>query len=334
MSGFHSSLLREKFSIHDSDPETHEKKSIIALSNRMVVELEGVKKDLNEVFVIRAHNMHSCVRMAARLVKSHKTSGSILLRGKPFDWEAAWEAIVNDYEYRYTPERWIAVYHKGQILYEFGEHHLLLDVIEKCDARNKHAYEKSLPMAEDAFKQAGKVVKIGYDSNVALVINMEPKQARFGVILRGPNRTTTFNFSVSTKDKDPLNYAQCLAAAACFLEGTQLGFMVGMNNIKLYMGIIKRRSDDEKKTTEAGRRLGRLTAEVGNLERTYEVRYRPEKPEFHMIVTEAERLGLKILVPPEDEPAQEDFEDEDESDDKDASDGSDNNKDAKTSPPI
>lgn len=300
MKEFHSSLLREKFSIHDSDPDSHEQKSIIALSNRLIIELKGHKKDHTEIFVVRAQNMHSCVRMAARILKTYKTSGPIMNRAKPFDWEAAWDAIVNDYEYRYNPDRWVAIYHNGRIIFQAGEHHMLLDVIEQCDAKNAHHYEKALPMAEDAFKKAGKIVKIDYDSNVALVINLAPKQGRFGVIMRGPNRTTTFNFSIAAK-KEPLNYAQCLAGAACFLEGVQLAFMVGMNNIKLFMGIIKRHSTEEKMTKEAGRRLGRLNAEIANLERTYDVHYRPEKPEFGTIINSAEQLGQKILTPPEDD---------------------------------
>ncbi|MAE52334.1 MAG: hypothetical protein CMH27_11045 [Micavibrio sp.] len=310
MSEFHSSLLREKFSIHDSEQGTDEQKMIIALSNRLVIELKGAKKNHTEIFVVRAQNMHSCVRMAARIIKSYKTSGPLTNRTKPFDWEAAWDAIVNDYEYRYNPERWIAIYHNGHTVFEAGEHHLLLDVIEKCDARNAHNYEKALPMAEDAFKKAGKVVKIDYDSNVALVINLEQSHGRFGVIMRGPSRTTTFNFSVHAKTKDPINFAQCLAAAACFLEGIQLAFMVGMNNIKLYMGIIKRHSTEEKQTKDAGRRLGRLAAEIANLERSYDVHYRPEKPEFHKIVSDAERLGQKTLSPPEEDQEEEDHEDD------------------------
>lgn len=321
MSEFHSSLLREKFSIHDSDPETHEQKSIIALSNRIVVELKGQKKDQTELFVIRAQNMHSCVRMAARILKSYKTSGPIMNRPKAYDWEAAWDAIVNDYEYRYNPDRWVAVYHNGRVVFEAGEHHILLDVIEQCDAKNAHRYEKALPMAEDAFKKAGKIVKIDYDSNVALVINLTPQQGRMGVIMRGPNRTTTFNFSLNAK-KDPLNYAQCLAAAACFLEGVQLAFMVGMNNIKLYLGIIKRHTTEEKKTKEAGRRLGRLNAEIANLERTYDVHYRPEKPEFGTIINSAEQLGQKTLTPPEDE------------DEEDTLNTSDNHEDERTDTPF
>jgi len=310
MSEFNSSLLREKFSIHDSSAGAHDQEAIVALSNRLVVELKGQKKEHTEVFVVRAQNMHSCVRMAARILKSYKTSGPIMNRPNPYDWEAAWDAIVNDYEYRFNPERWVAVYHNGRILFQAGEHHILLDVIEQCDAKSAHRYEKALPMAEDAFKKAGKVVKIDYDSNVALVISLSPKQGRFGVIMRGPTRTTTFNFSLSGK-KDPLNYAQCLAAAACFLEGVQLAFMVGMNNIKLYMGIIRRQTNEEKMTKEAGRRLGRLNAEIANLERTYDVRYRPEKPEFGAIITSAEQLGQKILSPPDDA----DFDEEEDVDD-------------------
>ena len=300
MSDFTASLLREKFSIHDSDPDNGEETSIIALSNRMVLEFKG-PKNYNETIIIRAQNMHSCVRMAARLVKTYKTSGPILNRTKPFDWEAAWDIIVNDFEHRFNPQRWIAIYHNGQIIYQAGEHHLLLDVIEKCNARNKHEYEKSIPMAEDAFKQAGKIVRIGYDSNVALVINLEKLQGRFGVIMRGPSRTTTFNFSVHSNNKEALNYAQCMASAASFLEGIQLAFTVGMNHIKMRHGIIERFSTEEKMTREGGARLGRLASEIVNLERTYNVRYRPEKPEFHHLVTEAEKLGEKIIEPPQDQ---------------------------------
>jgi hypothetical protein len=301
MTEMQTSLLREKFCIHDTDSDTYEIKSIIALSNRMVIELKGQRKEHAETFVVRAQNMHSCVRMAARIIKTFKTAGPIMSRPKPYDWEAAWDAVVNDYEYRFNPERWIAVYHMGQTIFQSGEHHPLLDVIEKCDARSKGAYDKAVLMAEDAFKQLGKSVKIEYDSNVALVINLEQQSGRFGVIMRGPTRTTTFNFSVQAKGKEPINHAQCLAAAACFLEGVQLAFMVGMNNIKLYLGIIARLSDDEKKTKDAARRLARLSSEIANLERTYEVRYRPEKPDLYAIVAEAEKHGQKVLRPPDDD---------------------------------
>lgn len=299
MTDLNSSLLREKFSIHDTDPDTGEERLIIALSNRISIELKGVKKEQSETFVIRSHNMHSAVRMAARVLKTHATAGPITHRINPFDWEAAWDGIISDYEFRFNPDRWIAVYQKGHTVFEAGEHHLLLDVIEKCDARNQHHYDRAIPMAEEAFKQAGKSVKIDYDANVALVINMDKKHAKFGVILRGPNKTTTFNFSVTPREKDPLNMPQCLTTAAAYLEGVQLAFELGMNNIKLHMGIIERHSEEEKKNKEAGRRLSRLNAEISNLERATDVRYRPEKPDLFSIVSDAERLAMKVLKPPE-----------------------------------
>lgn len=300
MTDYSSSLLREKFSIHDTDPDTGLERSIVAMSNRISIKLTGVNKDQSETFVVRSHNMHSTVRMAARILKTYMTAGPIVNRINPFDWEAAWDTIISDYEFRYNPDRWIAIYNKGQTVYESGEHHLLLDVIEKCDARNQHNYDRAIPMAEEAFKQAGKIVKIDYDSNVALVINMDKKHAKFGVILRGPSKTTTFNFTVTPNSKDPLNLPQCLATAAAYLEGVQLAFELGMNNIKLHMGIIDRQSEEEKKNKEASRRLSRLNAEISNLERAAEVRYRPEKPDLFAIVSDTERLALKILTPPED----------------------------------
>ncbi len=47
-------------------------------------------------------------------------------------------------------------------------------------------YEKAVTVAEDAFRQAGKIVNIQHDSNVAFVLNYNPNEARGGVIVRGP----------------------------------------------------------------------------------------------------------------------------------------------------
>ncbi len=90
-----------------------------------------------------------------------------------------------------------------------------------------------------------------------------------------------------------------MSAAAAFLEGIQLAFMIGMNNIKIQLGIIERLSKDEKKNREAIRRLSRLSAEIANLENSFDVRYRPEKPEFQHTIMDAEKLAMKVLQPEE-----------------------------------
>lgn len=298
MVALETSLLREKFMIYDTDDQANEKEPIMGLSNRMVLDLKSKAGTNHERYVVRAQNMHSCVRLSARIVRSYITGGPILNRLGSFDWDNTWDSIVSDYEQRFNPQRWACVYNKGKILFQSGKHDLLLDVIEQCAAKNDGKYDQVIPLAEDAFKQAGKPVSINYDSNVALVMDLKENESKCGVILRGPSRTTTFNFSVHPKKEQKLNIPQVMAISSAFLEGVQLGFMIGMNNEKIRLGIIPRHSDEEKQTREAKRRISRLNAEIAGLESVADVHYRPERPEFPHVIIEAEKLARQIIKPP------------------------------------
>jgi hypothetical protein len=299
MKDFNTSLLREKFILHDLQADLDEEKPVIAVSNRMVVDLKTRAGDLEERFIVRAQNMHLCVRMATRLLQSYLQSGKILGRKNEFDWHVAWDPIINEYERKYNKPRWVAVYYKGRVVFEDGpDRHPFLDVIEKCAAAREGIYEEAIPMAEDAFKKTGKSVNIKYDGNVALVVHLEHDHGRCSVIMRGPNKTTTFNFTATPHKNQGLNFGQCLAMAANFLEGIQLAFLVGMNEEKIKMRIIEQRTPEADQTKEAKRRLAFLSAQVSSMESAFQVRYRPERPEFHHIVNEAERLAARILKPP------------------------------------
>jgi len=299
---FQSSLLREKFIIHDPDLNRPDNEPITALSNRMIVSLQKDPETPPEEYIIRAQNMHSCIRFSASIIHSFNMGGSFLNRAKPYDWDATWDPLVNDYERIYNEDRWVAVYHQGKVIFNNGARHPLLDLIEKCDFENDQDYDYAIPMAEDVFKQTGKVVKIDYDANVALTLTFEDKVGRCGIILRGANGTTTFNFKASPKDEhEALNIPQCMAAAAAFLEGIQLAFLVGFNVFKLRVGMIDRNSSLDKQTKDGQRRLGRLNAEIANLESAMDVNYRPEKPEFYKILSEAEDLASKTIEVPEKE---------------------------------
>lgn len=300
MKDLSTSLLREKFVIYDPQKGADKKNSVIALSNRMVTELRDSGGKLVETYIVRGQNMHSVVRMAARLVYEFEQSGPIGPRAAQPDWEQIWEKLVNDYEYAYNPQRWIALYRDGKCLFSKGDRHPLLDMIEKCDFENDRDYDYAVPLAENLFIQAGKSLKIEHDSNVALSVQFEGNSGRLGIIQRGPSKTTTFTFTANPKKPGQVvKIPQCLGAAAAFLEGVQLAFMVGMNTEKIRIGLIERFSKEEKQTREARQRLSRLSGEISNLEDAFEIRYRPERPEFHHIMTDAEKLGQRILVPPE-----------------------------------
>jgi hypothetical protein len=303
MADFNTTLLREKFVIRDAFSDNKPRRQqetppVIALSNRIVLALTSRDGLVSETLIVRAQNMHSCARMAARIVGEFQDVGPILSRSRPFDWKYAWLSITKGYETKYNPNRWVAVYHKGRIIYEDGEtgRHPFLDIIEQCDARNPDDYEKAVNVAEDAFRQAGKIVTIQHDSNVAFVLNYTEEEARGGVIVRGPNRTMTFNFTAKAKAGRPVKISQCLSVAAAFLEGIQLAFQVGMIKQKQSYDMIEAGSDEGNKGRESAEKLGRLNGAIQQFENLLEVTYRPERPDFGHMIDEAQAFAKQSLA--------------------------------------
>ncbi len=302
MLDFTTTLLREKFIIRDAFSETKSERQrmdnppVIAMSNRMVLPL--TYQGGSEVLVVRAQNMHICARMAARIIQEFQDSGPLLDRTKPFDWQFAWLSITKGYENKFNPGRWVAVYHKGRLVYEDGEtqRHPFLDIIEQCEARNKESYEKAVTVAEDAFRQAGKIVNIEHDSNIALVVNAEASEVKCGVIVRGPTKTMTFNFTAKPKGGRPVKISQCLSVSAAFLEGIQLAFQIGMIKQKQLYELVDNNSLDSEKARESSQKLGRLNGAVQQFEQLAEVNYRPERPDFSAMIDEAQAFAKQSLA--------------------------------------
>lgn len=306
MSEFSTSLLREKFIIHDAMPGADAgKEAVVALSNRLSLPLKSEKNDLrtdragkSETLVVRAQNMHSCVRYGAALAKEFQEYGPLVGRDKPFDFAAAYNAIVKGFEEKWNPQRWIAVYHKGRVVFESGPgvRHPFLDIIEQCDSRNKAGYDKAVKVAEDAFKQAGRQVSIEHDSNIALVVAVTPLEGKVGAIVRGPSRTTTFNMVARTKAGRLVRPSQCLSAAAAYLEGIQLAFFVGMAQQKVNYDLIDAKSDEAKKAEEGRKKLGRLNSAIAQFESMLDVNYRPDRPDFALMIDDAVAFARKAFA--------------------------------------
>lgn len=292
---FESSLMRERFVIHNM-ADKNAKNPVVALSNRIICLLQDNNKKNQETYVIRGHNMHICIRMLARMIQSYNIGGPFLKRSRDYDWEATWDPILNDYERKYNKDRWLAIYHEGSPVFSIGDRHPFVDMIEKLDFKHNGTYEESIDLAEAAFKKSGKDFRIEYDGNVALVINFEDNNIRNSIILRDANRTTTFSFQVSAnKAKQTVNLAQCISAAAAHLEIVQLCFFVGMTIEKIKLGKIELRSDQDKQMKEAKQRLARLNTEIANMEASYNVHYRPERPSIDLMIHNAEEQASKFL---------------------------------------
>jgi hypothetical protein len=297
---FNTSLLRERFVISDSaSGHKTEKEPVIALSNRLPLPLtiHSHEGDMSETLVVRAQNMHTCIRMAAKIAQDFADNGPIMDREKkPFDWRLAWLSIIKGYETKYNPRRWIAVYHKGRVVFAEGERHPFLDIIEQCDALNKSDYEQSVKIAENAFRQAGKAVNIEHDANVAVVLSVTADEAKCGVMVRGANRSNTFNFVAKKRAGRDVKPSQCLSVCAAFLDGIQLSFLVGMTNQKALYGLIDRSSEEGHQGDEASKKLGRLNGAILQFENLSHVVYRPDRPEFAKMIEEAEEFGRTVLA--------------------------------------
>ena len=297
MVNFRTSLLREKFTIteknnKDADP-------VIALSNRISVPLISEDKIDNETFVIRTQNMHSCARLSAAITKEFFERGTIANRAIPVSWNDMWMDVIKGYEREWNENIWCAIYHKGRIIYEDGERHAFLDIIEQCDAVNKGDYAQSVEFAEDAFSQAGKDVNIQHESNVALIINITTEQAKCGVIVRAASGPTTFNYTATPnlRYNKPIHAHTALTVAAAFLEGVQLAFNVGIMNKRAEYKLLEKYSDEDRKFKRSNTRLQNLGRAIGTYEQQFNVAYRPERPIFTDMVEKAENIAITILKP-------------------------------------
>ena len=267
--------------------------NIIATGTRMPVVLQSGRLP-EEAIVVRAHNMHSCVRFVGKILHDYDKMGPILNRSPALNWRELWEDCLNHYERVYVPNTWAAVYHKGNIIFEIGTHHAFLDVIEKCDIVNKKDYDSSIKLAQNALKQTSAEAIITYDSAVALVANLERSVSRCGMIIRNPKRTNNFNLSINeTATSGKMSISLGLSISAAFLEGVQLGFFIGMQQAKLRKRIFERFSEQDKNTREARERLVQLEAEISATENRYTVRYRPERPNFLETIDISQRLAMQ-----------------------------------------
>lgn len=296
MTDFRTSLLREKFVIQSEDKD---EKPIIALSNRLVVPLISADGIDNETFIVRTQNMHSCVRLAAAVAKEFFERGTIANRAAPLSWKNLWMDVIKGYERDWNPNIWCAIYYKGRSIFQYGVHHPFLDIIEQCDAANNQEYAESVLFAEQAFSQAGKVVRIDHDSNIALVVSCKEDVAKCGIIVRAATGATTFNYTSMQKEDNPraIHVHTTLTVAAAFLEGIQLSFQVGLLNRKQDYGLIEKYSDEDRKHKRATTRLANLNRAIANYENYFNVNYRPDRPKFKDMVMKAEEFSIKILKP-------------------------------------
>lgn len=278
-----TSLLRERFTITENDSN---QKPIEAFGNRILLPLKSKNGEISERFVIRAHSMHMALRMATEITREFYEHGPIINRMLKLRWKDIWFDISSDFERPHVPETWISIYHNGRPLYKDGQYHPFLDIIEQCDIKNRDEYDRAIPMAIEIFKQAGKDVQINHDVNIASVVGSTEDRSRCGLILRAPEKTTTFNFTMNTNQEKKFQPSlhHGLELSAIYLEAIQLAVSTGYVEAQIEQGLIRETSEKGQKVKASYHRIGRLNTSIESFETMYDIRYRPEKPDFKILM--------------------------------------------------
>lgn len=287
-----TTLLREKFSIHDMEDKSDT--PTIAVSNRLSLPLYNAAGDLIDTIIIRSQNMHNCIRMASQILTSFINSGPLFSRSAAFDFKEAWEKSYSSFDSAFHVHNWVAVYHKGENIFSSGSHHAFLNVIEKCDSKNPGNYDQSVKIAEVTFKKLGRDVSISYEANIGMVVSLKREIGRCGLIYRGTDKNATFNFNAEPKGETSVSPVLCLNLCAALLEGLQLSYLVGTTNDKIKLSLIRKFSPEDKQSEKALLRIEELNLELEGYDNRLKLKFRPEKPEFSQAIKDAEKLHRKL----------------------------------------
>ncbi len=295
MTQFDCTILRERFTIASDEMG---REPIIALSNRVRVDLVDGAGKIVETYIVRGQMLHAVVRFAGTIINTFDRTGPLLVRAEPVDWDQLWDLSAGGFEREHNPELWVAVYTKGKPIFKDGSHHTLLDVIEQCAERAGRPYENAVMIAEELFEQAGKNVTIHHDGNIACTFQIGVEHGRVALVLRDPQKTRTFNFTGDKKDPGipRLNPVHFINSAAAFLEGIQLSYVIGSGNEKLRQEMFTPGSEEGLRLISARSRLAELNASIRSFENLHTVHYRPEKPEFPALILNAEEITAHRLA--------------------------------------
>lgn len=278
MSVFEAMLVRERINITqrpiDAGPDAQTETTVIR-STRLHLPLPGSVKVEN--VVIRAQNMHTTLRIGAKVLFSFYKSGSFRTRAEPFDWQAMWEMLHTSYELKFSPDVWAAIYVDGDAVFK-TEHAPFVDVIEQCALLSVDNYDATMPLTEKVLGHLGQDAHIEHVAKVASVFTDDGAHMRCGVIHRAEGKDTTFSFT-ATGGEVYSRVIQGFNIAASFLEAIDIRYYMRDVHKKLNTGKLARTSPEMGKFNAGPQRLKDLRRGLDAFEQHFEVRYRPEKPD-------------------------------------------------------
>lgn len=279
---FNATLVREKVTfIGDgavfNDAGADNSGKTVVRSNRIVLELDS-NIGKKEIVVIRTQTMASCLRFASRLMFSYFRGGLFLNRDQPFEWAQQWSAVVSSYDRAYRPNLWASVHINGDAVFKTNNSPLV-DVLEKCAMLTKDDYDAAMGVTENALRKLGLDMRINHETNIATVIFDKGDSIRCGIIYRSDDADTTFSFTAKGGERE-VRIVEAIRIASAFLDGIDLRFTSRRIQEKIRKREVPQVGPEANQQRKAYLRLLAVNKVITHFEELFEVRYRPEKPEF------------------------------------------------------
>lgn len=279
MQAFSATLVREKITISqvadDDLPAGSGDAPDVVRSNRLVLRLTDGKKTEN--VVIRAQNMQSTLRYAAKVYFSFYKNGFFAERAVPFDWQETWDLMLSAYDKKFHPRLWCAVYLDGKAIFKTTDTPFV-DVVEKCALSKLSDYDATMSVTEKFLAEVGKPIRIEHLTKVAAVYSDDNETLRCGVMNRSAGRETTFSFIISGGEQSG-RVVQGFHIAAAFIEAVDIQHYVRSVGRHLAQGILTKNAPEMARFYASPERLRELRKSVEAFEENVEVKYRPERPD-------------------------------------------------------
>lgn len=276
MQEFSAALVREKIEFID-DGEGHSAlKAGTVRSNRIYLRLEtdaGIEK-----VVIRTQTMPTALRLASRVMFSFYRNGAFLGRAENYDWDVQWDGVLSAYDRNFTPDLWAAVYINGRSVFKTVSSPFV-DIVEQCALLSIDNYDAAINVTENALRKTGHAMRVNHSSNVAAVFTDTEKQMRCGIIHRMDGRDKTFSFTADGGDRAH-RVVQALGVAGGFLEAVNLRRVIKNMQDKIRLREAAKASPEATRMRAATARLVVVDKSITSFEELYDVKYRPQKPDF------------------------------------------------------
>lgn len=296
MQKFGAKLIRERFVLTRQNRLNEEPQ--LALGNRLEFECYDSRGEKSARFVVRAQNVHTTLRIAARVARHWYDHGDVQTSGpNRFNWKYEYKETTKEFEEKWNPECWACIYRNGKILFgaEPPDKTQLFDIIEQVYAYEKGDYGNIAGAAEEMFAKAGKNIAIEYDGDMAMELVGTPESVKNRIIYRDTDGRNKMELQMKQKDMSyligekgsPVKLSECLTVAAVIFEGYQLGFFAGRTNYHLSSGKIDLSNKDAQQTDHAIKRVIRLDQALKDLTNKYHLSFRP-KPNFQQNISKVE----------------------------------------------